>query len=64
VASINCEAWNMTVIDSVVEVPANTFRPNQTYIITLVISAPGRNPSFDKQTVRHIRVTTCFYLIY
>ena len=54
---MNCEAWNTTVNNSMVEVPANTFKPNQTYIVTLVVSAPGRSPSFDKQTVRYAPVT-------
>jgi len=60
---MNCEAWNTTLNKSVVEVPANTFKPNQTYIVTLVVSAPGRSPSFDKQTVRHIHLFAFFFTI-
>jgi len=49
----NCEAWNSTANKSMLELPAYTFKPNQTYVVTLVVSAPGRNSSFDQQTVRH-----------
>jgi len=66
VASISCKAWKMTVNKSLLEVPANTFKPNQTYIITLVISAPGRRrrPAFDTQTVCHNVVLVTLFLFY
>jgi len=54
VTSISCEGWNMTVNKSMVEIPANTFIANHTYIITLTVSATGRNSSFYKQTVRPV----------
>jgi len=60
---MSCEAWDMTVNSSVVEVPANTFTPNQTYIVTLVITAPGRSPSLDKQTVRRVPFTRAHLLL-
>jgi len=51
--SRSCEAWNMTLNESIVQVPANTFKPNKTYIIVLSVSSAGRSPAFDHQTVRH-----------
>jgi len=49
-----CDNWNTTTVNtSMVEVAANTFKPNQTYVIALVVSAPGRKPSFDEQIVRN-----------
>jgi len=55
-ASTTCDNWNATTTlnTSVVEVPPNTFTPNQTYVITLVVTAPGRSPSFDTQSVMYL----------
>jgi len=62
VESRSCEAWNMTLNSSTLQVPANTFKHNQTYVIVLSVSAPARAASFDQQIVRHPPVL--FYDLY